>query len=514
MFFTVIEKNEKISYNNPLKAYLLVDYWDDWAKYRTMFTLIVIDENGDKHTIGSVKIGQKGLLPAQKKSDNHRCPMLDKHFDILNGDYFSLGQCEDYYESLNKLSESLRTRVFSGLRDCAANLTIFEKYINETVMVESLLRDIRKENVRGKLNRLSRGDAQLTEYAFTYTFPDFNEEKQPKILFEVIPESKPPTNVHVLIGRNGVGKTRAMKNIALSILGRKTEENTSPGLIEMNHSSAIGEIAFSGLILVSFSAFDDFELKASEKDNFIFHQVGLTSIISTESLSPSKKDNSISSDFAKCLQRCKSGVKAQRWIRAMKTLEEDDLFAEANVTSLLEDAESPAQWRVRARKLFKKLSSGHSIVLLTITRLVDLVDEGTLVLIDEPEGHLHPPLLSSFVRTLSDLLISRNGVGIIATHSPVVLQEVPRSCAWKLRRSHAVTVVERPLLETFGENIGILTREVFGLQVTQSGFHRILREEVNDGKSYRQIIRDFDKQLGEEAKAIIQALIIQRDGEL
>ncbi|SMQ21973.1 hypothetical protein SAMN02744765_0872, partial [Pantoea agglomerans] len=73
---------------------------------------------------------------------------------------------------------------------------------------------------------------------------------------------------------------------------------------------------------------------------------------------------------------------------------------------------------------------------------------------------------------------------------------------------------ERPLLETFGENIGILTREVFGLQVTQSGFHRILREEVNDGKSYRQIIRDFDKQLGEEAKAIIQALIIQRDGEL
>lgn len=48
------------------------------------------------------------------------------------------------------------------------------------------------------------------------------------------------------------------------------------------------------------------------------------------------------------------------------------------------------------------------------------------MLIDEPEGHLHPPLLSAFVRALSELLVNRNGVAIIATHSPVVLQEVPR----------------------------------------------------------------------------------------
>jgi len=66
-----------------------------------------------------------------------------------------------------------------------------------------------------------------------------------------------------------------------------------------------------------------------------------------------------------------------------------------------------------------KLSSGHAIVLLTITRLVEL-DERSLVLIDEPEVHLHPPLLSAFVRALSDLLIELNGVAIVATHSPVM----------------------------------------------------------------------------------------------
>ena len=113
-----------------------------------------------------------------------------------------------------------------------------------------------------------------------------------------------------------------------------------------------------------------------------------------------------------------------------------------------------------ARKLFGNLSSGHKIVLLTITRLVETVEERTLVLLDEPEAHLHPPLLSAFVRALSDLLVNRNGVAIIATHSPVVLQEVPASCAWKIRRTGQAFPAERPDIETFGENVGVLTREV------------------------------------------------------
>ena len=88
----------------------------------------------------------------------------------------------------------------------------------------------------------------------------------------------------------------------------------------------------------------------------------------------------------------------------------------------------------KARQIYRGLSSGHKIVLLSITKLVENMEEKTLVLMDEPEAHLHPPLLAAFVRALSDLLINRNGVAIIATHSPVVLQEVPRSCVWKIVR--------------------------------------------------------------------------------
>lgn len=90
---------------------------------------------------------------------------------------------------------------------------------------------------------------------------------------------------------------------------------------------------------------------------------------------------------------------------------------------------------------------------------------------DEPESHLHPPLLSAFTRALADLLTNRNGVAIIATHSPVLLQEVPRECVWKLRRNGLVASADRPECETFAENVGFLTREVFQLEVAKSGFH-------------------------------------------
>ena len=157
--------------------------------------------------------------------------------------------------------------------------------------------------------------------------------------------------------------------------------------------------------------------------------------------------------------------------------------------------------------MFRNLSSGHKIVLLSISRLVEYVEERTLVLLDEPEAHLHPPLLAAFVRALSDLLFNRNGVAIIATHSPVVLQEVPKTCVWKLRRHGFNAKSERPEIETFGENVGVLTREVFGLEVTQSGFHKMVSEAVQQNPLFEEVLEKFNNQLGAEAQLIIRALI-------
>ena len=164
-----------------------------------------------------------------------------------------------------------------------------------------------------------------------------------------------------------------------------------------------------------------------------------------------------------------------------------------------------------ARRLLGLMSSGHKIVLLIITALVNLVEEKTLVLMDEPESHLHPPLLSAFTRALSELLHDRNGVAIVATHSPVVVQEVPRSCVWKLNRSGLEWRKDRPDRETFAENVGLLTKEVFGLEVTKSGFHAMLQEEVDKGGTFQEISKLFEYNIGMEGIAILMSMIAARD---
>ncbi|WP_254911141.1 AAA family ATPase [Pseudoalteromonas sp. A601] len=158
-----------------------------------------------------------------------------------------------------------------------------------------------------------------------------------------------------------------------------------------------------------------------------------------------------------------------------------------------------------------KMSSGHAIVLLTITRLVATVGQKTLILIDEPESHLHPPLLAAFIRALSELTYDKNAVAIIATHSPVVLQEVPKSCVWKVNRIGSTMETWRPRVETFGENVGVLTKEVFGLEVAMSGFYDLLAKSVATGGEYEDIVHEYRGQLGMEARALLKALIMERE---
>jgi ATPase subunit of ABC transporter with duplicated ATPase domains len=196
----------------------------------------------------------------------------------------------------------------------------------------------------------------------------------------------------------------------------------------------------------------------------------------------------------------------------MSVLQSDPVFNSLEIDALLGDGKGVLD-RGGVMNVFKELSSGHKIVLLTLTRLVETIEEKSLVLLDEPESHLHPPLLAAFVRALSDLLADRNGVAIIATHSPVVLQEVPSQCVWKINRFGKEQNVERPAVETFGENISVLTREVFQLELAQSGYQKVLEQAVRNNASYDLALFHFGDQLGMEARSILRALYAVKASE-
>lgn len=476
---------------------LAKDDWDDWFEFETLYYLNYIDPEGESHHIGPVKIGQFNMQQDQKTAD------VPQEFHSLSVEFFSLGHTE-YYLNLNEFEEELRSEVHNALNDIAFNLDLFGKAFRERVTTISLLRGLSVTEVKGQLHRLAKGGAYLTNYNFSFTAPKIKDSHTPamKLDFKVIPEANPPTNVHVLIGRNGVGKTHLLNNMQQSLLA--SSKITRFGLF-----SSDDELLFANLVSVSFSAFDETDPIPERKDKLDelrYSYIGLKRVGEKHPKSPTILKN----EFVKSIEECLN-TRKNLWQDIVEVLQSDPIFSESNIIDLMtiQDIE---EFKERASEIFKKLSSGHKIVLLTITRLIETVEEKTLVLLDEPEGHLHPPLLSAFIRALSMLLTQRNGVAIIATHSPVILQEVPKNCAWTITRSGIDTKVERPLNETFGENVGLLTRDVFGLEVTSSGFHNLIKEviEKESDITYEDILEEFEEQLGMEARALARTLVSQK----
>src|SRR5208282_3318963 len=512
MFFTHhTDRASRFALTGRNQAFLVDDGWDDFT-FKTMFELVVFDQEGKRIDIGAVKILSHGLLPSRVS--------IPETFSELGPGYCSLGQEQNYYETIAGLPGELGDEVLRGLRDCVRDPRIFLEFRNEPGFHDSLLRYVSEESVTTTFAVALKGQASLTPFQFAYDYPQRGgSDSALQITFNVNPLSMPPTNVHVVIGRNGAGKTYLLRNIA-SVLRQPRPRSTSPsGSLRFLPTTVVPKPPerFANLVTVTFSAFDPFlspDTPADTEMAIRYAYVGLRKPLALpdvpldqapqEPQVRTKELHELAAEFRESLAKCMSGPRRHRWLDAIRTLQTDPGFQELEIPSYLENGEDPV---APISEIFNALSAGHKIVLLIVTRLVELADERTLILLDEPESHLHPPLLSSLVRVLSDLLTLRNSVAIVSTHSPVVLQEVPKSCVWVLRRSGETTKAERPEIETFGENVGVLTRGIFGLEVTNSGFHSLISSQVAGGhKDYDQVLGEFDQQLGAEARSIARML--------
>ncbi|WP_225797784.1 AAA family ATPase [Streptomyces aculeolatus] len=452
--------------------------------------------------VGAVKIGSFGMEAGRTS--------LPRRFESLEPGFFSLGIDESYYATLrDEFDEETRLAIFSGLRDVARDAELFEQACNERVMRDSLLRSIGADTVRTQYHRIAHGGPTLSRFHVRYRQETLSGSA-PVLTIElrVDPDKNPPSNIHAVIGSNGVGKTHLLHNIAQTTLtphGRWRQSSLEDRLDRRQHP-------FANVVYISFSAFDSQGPHPVRKavnrvaDRVDYQYVGLK----TADGQGVKTHTDLGPEFAECVQRCVEDhpAKASRWRDILAKLEETDpLFHDHEIARL-----ACAEDRPDPEAVFNGLSSGHKIVLLTLARLVQHTTERTLVLIDEPEAHLHPPLLSTLVRTLSELLRDRNGIAIIATHSPVVLQETPREAVWALRRAGDDLRVDHPEIETFGENVGAITREIFGLEVRRTGFNRLIQSLAEDGMSFEDILHEFDDQLGAEGRALARSATRRREG--
>ncbi|MBO4703076.1 MAG: AAA family ATPase [Lachnospiraceae bacterium] len=478
--------------------------WDDYG-FKTTFNASYCDKDSIEHELGTVKIAKTGM----PSFSIHDC--LKGEFDELSDDYYSLWQTAEAYKRVMEYEKEYHFSVLRALRDVAYDPNIYEKHKDESVLRDSLFRSVSQTLYMKQFRRIARGEAVLTPYNFSYVIKNDNPFVSDSFLdFSVEPDSLPPTNVHALIGSNGTGKTTLIKHMIKSIC----EGDSSKGKFSYSEMCEEGEGIFENIICISFSPFDDYSEIEHCGNNIKY--IGIRKVYDNDGYEDGYGEMSLLDDtknnYLKSLKNCLGDVTKKDDLKeVLSMLETECNFLSANYDYDLNVDDLTPENFYSAEKTFEQLSAGHKVVLSIITRCIDELVEKSVVFIDEPENHLHPPLLSSLIRGISKMLIKRNGVAIISTHSPIVLQEIPRSCVWILNRVEKTINVRRPEIETFGTNIGVLTNEIFGYEVQRTGFNTLIQNVVNKYSDYEDVLAKFNYQLGDEAKSIVRIMLKQKE---
>lgn len=124
------------------------------------------------------------------------------------------------------------------------------RYVNERTLV-------------GQFRRVVAGGARLTDYTFRYRGPaQIDAEFDPvTLVFNVEPLSKPPSNIQVIIGRNGVGKSHLLNAMSRALDAPEEDvEKNGEFIDEGDELEADLDSPFANIVSVTFSAFDDFPL--------------------------------------------------------------------------------------------------------------------------------------------------------------------------------------------------------------------------------------------------------------
>ncbi|MCK1477910.1 AAA family ATPase [Bradyrhizobium sp. 197] len=161
----------------------------------------------------------------------------------------------------------------------------------------------------------------------------------------------------------------------------------------------------------------------------------------------------------------------------------------------------------------RTLSSGEQAMLRFAAQAVGSIEQGSMLLFDEPETHLHPNYVSDFMSILHTLLAATRSVAIIVTHSAYVVREVPRQRVRILSLNERVISINQPRLQTFGASIDSISQFVFGDSDMSHGYQDLLVDWVNrlgSEVTIERIVQDHGERLNPETLSYVAHLLRMR----
>ena len=526
---------------------LVRDNWDDFG-FKTQYHLY-FNLAKEESYIGAVRILKKGQgITSSGVLSDGLIPELDESF-------CSLGQSLDYYERIAQLPSDVREALLIAIRDSIAFPDRAEGFRKEIGWQTSVLRDIQNEKEFAQLASvlLKKDYASLPNISQDLVFQvagwsaplhlQFSAPSDSIFYFPPTPlrRYRLPQRITVITGRNGSGKSTLLSRLA-RILHASQSDRNSETLKKLGTIEPVG-VGFTRIITVSYSAFDAFQVPGITREDRIQiardlksgtgryyfcglrdisreleNQINLAELPTSTTFDPGfeadrqretflKPITVLSDEFARAIDRIEEIGRQPLLEWAASYLLADSSFSHSQPLQLSDLLTTDP------KEAFFRWSTGHKIVLHTLASMVAYTEPKSIVLFDEPEAHLHPPLLAALMHGIRHILEDRDAFAVVATHSPVVAQETLSRHVRIVRRVAELTTIARPKIETFGESIGEITDEVFGLNSDATDYHEILRRLLERLGSVEGVEGLFDAGLSLQGRAYLMTLSAARDSE-
>lgn len=155
-------------------------------------------------------------------------------------------------------------------------------------------------------------------------------------------------------------------------------------------------------------------------------------------------------------------------------------------------------------------SSGQLQLFMLITFLFSKITYDSLLIIDEPEVHLHPRAIKDLFKLLINLLGLFQSYCIVSTHSPLVVREMLGKFVYLMRRDDKALMLGKIGFETLGEDISVLYDEIFGYEEDTTYLGKKIAKLKAKGNNYRDIVRYFKENtqnLSLNARMLIKQIV-------
>lgn len=443
--------------------------WNDWFTWMTSFRLSYHESDTSQTTIGSLKI-----MKFEQKYTND---VLPDSFTSLDSTFCSIGTEEEFYLKLKEELPQNFHSVFLALRDAAIFPSIKEVFENDECFKNSLLRG--NKQLLDSARYIMNGIDVRSYYKFSYTFlPPYSPKDDNEYLVNLDFNFKYGTyfdqRIYAVIGKNGTGKTTLLSQMA-NDFSSANSKNIIPQ-----------KPLYNKIITISFSFFDKLPLPTANAQ-FNYTYLGLKG-----------KNQSIDVDVNATLKRelrthlnrINEKNRCRVWNSIVKKL------FHSSINDVVIDAEDCFK-PIDIDRVFSahvNFSSGENLLLYIISSIISEIQDNTLILFDEPESHLHPNAISILMNVLYSLLGEFNSFAIIATHSPIVIQEVSSRNVKVFKRDGDLLEVSNIGHETFSENLTTITDEIFGNREIAK-YHTSIIKEIIENKSnnitYEELLNIF-----------------------